>query len=67
MNPVPVSVTVVPIGPWVGVNDVIAGPVEVSVKLELLVAVPLGVVTVIGPIPAPVGAWQVIWVAELVV
>ena len=64
-KPVPVIVTVAPTAPEVGENEVIVGPVEVSVKLELLVAVPLGVVSVIGPVPAPVGAWQVTWVSVL--
>ena len=35
-----------------------------TVKLLLLVAVPLGVVTVIGPVLAPVGTVVLIWVLE---
>lgn len=51
---VPVSVTVEPIGPDVGVNDVIVGAGAVTVK-ELVVVVPKLLVTVIVPVVAPEG------------
>ena len=38
-----------------------------GVKLEALVTVPAGVVTLIGPAVAPAGTMAVIWVAELTV
>jgi hypothetical protein len=60
---VPLILTEVPIGPLVGLNDVIVGaPVAVTVKFVELVAVPLGVVTRIGPVVAPVGTVTVILV-----
>jgi hypothetical protein len=65
VKPVPVIFTDVPIGPNVGVNDVIAGPG--TVKLVRLDPVPLGVVTRIGPVEAPLGTATVIWVALLTV
>jgi hypothetical protein len=53
---VPLIRTEVPTGPLVGLNDVIVGaPVAVTVKFVELVAVPLGVVTEIGPVVAPEG------------
>ena len=52
---VPVSVTLVPTGPLVGVKLVIVGALAVTVKLLLLVAVPPGVVTLSGPPVAPLG------------
>ena len=57
---VPVMVTVVPGVPIVGVKLVMVGgavgnPVVVTMKTALLVAEPLGVVTVIGPGVAPAG------------
>jgi hypothetical protein len=56
-------VTDVPTGPLVGLNDVIVGaPAPVTVKFVELVAVPLGVVTRIGPVVAPVGTATVIFV-----
>jgi len=61
---VPVITTEVPTGPEVGVNLVIAG---VTVKLLVLVVVPPGVVTAMGPVVAPVGTVAVIWVALLTV
>ena len=52
----PVIVTIVPTGPLVGENEVIAGgPLVVTMKSVLLVAVPRGVVTVIGPVVAAFG------------
>jgi hypothetical protein len=65
---VPLIVTVVPLGPLVGENDVIVGdPVGVTVKLPVLVAVPPGVVTLIRPDMAPDGTTAVICVGELTV
>ena len=54
VNPVPLIVTLVPAGPWVGVKLVI---VAAHVKLATEVTVPLGVVTEIGPVlgQAPAG------------
>lgn len=65
---VPSIVTVVPLGPLVGENDVIVGdPAGVTVKLPELVAVPPGVVTLIRPLMAPDGTTAVICVEELTV
>jgi len=47
------------------VKLVIVGALAVTVKLPLLVAVPPGVVTLIGPVVAPLGTVAVIEVAEL--
>ena len=55
MKLVPVIVTAVATGPLVGVKPLIVGAGGVTVKLLALVAVPPGVVTVIGPAVAPVG------------
>ena len=52
---VPLIVTLVPTGPLVGVTLVIVGGLAVTVKVLALVAVPAGVVTVSGPVVAPVG------------
>jgi hypothetical protein len=61
---VPLILTDVPTGPLVGLNDVIVGaPVVVTVKFVELVAVPLGVVTEIGPVVAPEGTVALIRVA----
>ena len=51
---VPLMVTLVPTGPLVGVKLVIAG--GLTVNALALVAVPPGVVTLIGPVVAPAGA-----------
>jgi hypothetical protein len=48
----PLIVTAVPAGPLTGVKLAIAGA---AVKLDALVAVPPGVVTLIGPVVAPAG------------
>jgi hypothetical protein len=64
VKPTPVITTDVPITPLVGLNDVIAKPPAVTVKLVALVAVPPGVVTAIGPVVAPTGTVAVIWVFE---
>ena len=64
---VPVIVTAVPAVPLVGVKLVIVGGGPVKLKLLLLVAVPFGVVTLIGPLPAPEGTVALICVAEATV
>jgi hypothetical protein len=64
VKPTPVMTTVVPITPLVGLNDVIANPPLVTVKLVALVAVPPGVVTLMGPVVAPAGTVAVICVFE---
>ena len=51
---VPVIVTLVPAGPLVGVKLVIVGA-GTTVKVLALVAVPPAVVTLTGPVVAPVG------------
>jgi hypothetical protein len=68
LNPVPLIVTAVPTLPLDGLNDVIRGAgtdVVVTVKLDELVALPPGVVTVIGPLVAPLGTVALICVSEL--
>ena len=52
---VPVIVTAVPAAPLAGVKPVIVGGGPAIVKLLVLVAVPSGVVTVIGPCPRSLG------------
>jgi hypothetical protein len=51
---VPLIVTPVPTGPLAGVKDEIVGA-GMTVKLEALVAVPPGVVTLTGPVVAAPG------------
>ena len=51
---VPPTVTLVPTGPLAGVTLAIVGA-GMTVKLVTLVAVPPGVVTLSGPVVAPVG------------
>ena len=51
---VPLSVTLLPTGPLVGVKLVIVGA-GITVKLVVLVAVPPGVVTRSDPVVAPAG------------
>lgn len=63
---VPVSVTLMPAAPLVGVNDVMVGGV-VTVKLVALMAVPLAVVTLILPAVAPLGTVADIELSELTV
>src|SRR5205814_2357754 len=63
---VPLIVTLVPTGPLLGVKLVIVGGL-ITVKLAALLAVPPGVVTLIGPLVAPAGTVVVIAVAELTV
>src|SRR5258705_302260 len=62
----PAIVTLVPTGPLAGEKLVIAGG-RMTRKLPLLVAVPPAVVTVIGPVVAPLGTVAVIEVAEATV
>jgi hypothetical protein len=65
---VPTITTEVPTGPLPGENEEIVGaPATVTVKFDELVAVPLGLVTVIGPVNAPEGTMAVIWVDESIV
>ena len=53
---VPVIATVVPTGPLAGVKLVMVGALAVvTVNAVALVAVPPGVVTLIGPLVAPAG------------
>src|SRR5437773_292193 len=63
---VPLMVTLVPTGPLPGVGRVTGGGL-ITVKLAALLAVPPGVVTLIGPLVAPAGTVAVIAVAELTV
>ena len=65
---VPVITTDVPIGPLVGLNEVIVGiGGTVTVKLEALVAVPPGTVTRTSPDVAPDGTIAVICADEFTV
>src|SRR5438876_353704 len=64
---VPVIVTMVPTGPLVGVKLVIVGALAVTVKLLELVAGPPGVVTLSGPLVAPLGTVAAIEVEEFTV
>ena len=56
---VPVSVTLVPAGPLVGVNEVRLGA-GMTVKSPVLVAVPAGLVTLFLPVVASAGTVAVI-------
>jgi hypothetical protein len=67
VKPVPVIVTFVPTGPFVGLNEVIVGGGSVTVKEVALVAVPPGAVTAIVPVPAPEGTVAVSEVSETTV
>ena len=60
VNPVPTMTTLAPTRPWIGVKLVIVAP---HVKSPAEVAVPLGVVIEIGPVPgqAPAGTVARIW------
>jgi hypothetical protein len=68
-KPDPFSVMVVPTGPLVGVKELIVGAAGAvtTVKLVVLVAVPAGVVMLMGPLPAVAGTVAVIWLALLTV
>jgi hypothetical protein len=63
---VPVMVTEVPTGPTVGEKSVMVGA-KVTTKSVLLVAVPAGLVTLMGPVVAPPGTVAVICVLLLTV
>ena|SRR6185503_9459015 len=61
---VPVTVTLVVAAPIVGVNPVTVGAPGVPTTNDvLLVAVPEGEVTLIGPVVAPTGTLVTIWFA----
>jgi hypothetical protein len=62
VNPFPVIVTLVPTGPPTGAKELIAG--AGTVKLEGLLAVPLLVVTLMGPVEATEGTMVLIWESE---
>src|SRR2546427_5312614 len=67
VKPVPVMVTtVVPAGPFVGVNEVMEGT-TITTKLDELVPVPWGFVTWIAPVVAPVGTVAVVCVSGFTV
>src|SRR6267378_458747 len=63
---VPSMVTTVPGGPPVGKKPLIVGG-STTLKMELLVAVPAGVVTLTGPVVAPAGTVAWMAVSELIV
>ena len=58
----PVIVTAVPFGPLVGEKELIFGS---TVKLVELVALPTELVTLIGPLVAPLGTLALSWVSEI--
>jgi hypothetical protein len=60
---VPLIVTLVPTGPLAGVKLETVGGL-MTVKLLALLAVPAGLVTLIGPLAAPAGTVAVIVLAE---
>jgi hypothetical protein len=65
VRPVPPMVTLVPIAPDVGVKlEIVGGGDAVTVKLDALVAAPTEVLTLIGPVVAPLGTVAVIWASE---
>jgi hypothetical protein len=57
LNPTPLIVTTVPVGPLLGLKPVID---RVTVKFEALVPVPAGLVTEILPVTAPFGTTALI-------
>jgi hypothetical protein len=61
---VPVITTLVPLGPVVGVKEVMVGA-GIKVKLDVLVAVPPGVLISMAPVSAPVGTTTVADVAVI--
>ena len=63
----PVSSTVVPLPPLVGVKLLMRGAEVVMTKLPLETVVPPGVVTMIPPVEAPAGTIVVMLVAEFTV
>jgi hypothetical protein len=64
---VPLIVTMVPTGPLVGVKLVMVGAGVVTVKLVVLLTVPPDVVTLMGPVVAPLGTVAEIEVEEVTV
>jgi hypothetical protein len=64
---VPLIDTLSPISPLAGAKELITGSGAVTIKSALLVPVPPGPVTEIGPVVAPLGTVAVIWVAEFTV
>jgi hypothetical protein len=60
----PPIVTLAPTAPLPGLKPVIDGSGTVTVKLPELVAVPFGVVTLTGPLVAPLGTTALIWPSE---
>ena len=64
---VPLIWTFVPTGPLVGAKSLMVGGLAVTVKLLVLLVVPPGVVTLIGPVVAPEGTVAWITVGELTV
>lgn len=61
----PLIVTVVPTGPLAGLKLVITGGLPSTIRLVVLVALPAGVVTVIGPLVAPAGTCRFSWLSEI--
>lgn len=59
LNSVPLMLTEVPIGPVVGVKEVMVGTGN-TVKVAALLALPAGLVTVTTPLVDPLGTVQVI-------
>ena len=55
-------VTSVPAGPELGRQEVMAGAGEITVNESGLVAVPVGAVTEMGPLVAPLGTVALIWI-----
>jgi hypothetical protein len=64
---VPVMVTLVPVFPLAGANDVIVGAAPTPKLVELVAGGATGVVTWIGPVVAPAGTVAVIDVADTTV
>jgi hypothetical protein len=67
LSPAPLMVTDVPVGPLVGVNPLMEGAGVATTVKGALVAVPAGVITLTGPVVAPVGTVVVICVSEFTV
>jgi hypothetical protein len=62
VNLEPLMLTLWPTPPLVGLSPVMIGAPIVTVKLALLCAAPFGVMTVMGPLTAPLGTVVRIWV-----
>jgi len=54
-----------PAAPLPGLKPLISGAALVTVKFPELVAVPFGVVTLTGPLVAPLGTWALITPSEV--